>query len=241
MKKLRCILADDEPLALRLLETYVNRIPELENMGSFTSATAALAAIKDAKADIAFLDIQMPQMSGLELAKIARDCKVGVIFITAYRDFALDGFRVNALNYLLKPVSYEEFAEAVHRCAEMLPARYIDDQPTPDSHIMVRSDYRLVRIELNDILYVEGLKDYVKIYTEGRERPVLTQMSLKMAEQTLPSDRFMRIHRSFIVPLDKISSVRRTHAVIAGTDIPIGDTFRSQFFDNIGVNNSHRP
>lgn len=233
MKKLRCILADDEPLALRLLESYIDRMPELENIGSYTSATQALDAIREGHADLAFLDIQMPQMSGLELAKMARDLKVGVIFVTAYRDFALDGFRVNALNYLLKPVSFNEFAEAVRRSTEMLPGH--DAEPEqPEQFIMVRSDYSQVRIDYDDILYIEGMKDYVKIHTSGRERPLITQMSLKALMALLPADCFMRVHRSFIVALDKIESHRRSHIVINSVDIPIGDTYRPQVLERIG-------
>ncbi len=228
MKKLRCIIADDEPLALRLIETYVQRTPALEPVGSYTSAKEALQAIGDGRVDLAFLDIQMPQMSGLELASVARDNNVGVIFITAYRDFALDGFRVNALNYLLKPVSYEEFSDAVARAVALL---HDVDEPEPEAFMMVRSDYKFVRVDYDDILYVEGLKDYVKIFLKGRERPLLTQMSLKAVAQTLPDDRFVRVHRSFIVAVDKVESISRTHIVVGATDIPVGDTYRNQVFE----------
>lgn len=228
MRKLRCIIADDEPLALRLIETYVQRTPALELVGAFTSAKQALQAISEGRADLAFLDIQMPQMSGLELANVARDNNVGVIFITAYRDFALEGFRVNALNYLLKPVSYDEFADAVARAAALLPDV---EEPAAEAFMMVRSDYKFVRVDYEDILYVEGLKDYVKIFLKGRERPLLTQMSLKSVAQTLPDDRFVRVHRSFIVAVDKVESISRTHIVAGATDIPIGDTYRSQVFE----------
>lgn len=228
MKKLRCIIADDEPLALRLIETYVQRTPALELVGAFTSAKEALQAISDGRTDLAFLDIQMPQMSGLELAGVARDNNVGVIFITAYRDFALEGFRVNALNYLLKPVSYEEFADAAARAVALL---HDVEEPAPEAFMMVRSDYKFVRVDYDDILYVEGLKDYVKIYLKGRERPLLTQMSLKAVARTLPDDGFVRVHRSFIVAVDKVESISRTHIVAGATDIPIGDTYRSQVFE----------
>lgn len=234
MKKLSCILADDEPLALRLLETYVSRIPMLENAGSYLSATDALEAIRQNKPDLAFLDIQMPQMSGLELARIARESKVNVIFVTAYRDFALEGFRVNALNYLLKPVSFDEFDAAVQRAAELLSG-HEEKSNLEETCMMVRSDYRLVKVDFEDVLYVEGLKDYVKIYMESRERPLITQMSLKAVEHTLPSERFMRVHRSFIVALDKVSSIGRANAVIGKSEIPIGETYRNQVFEWFGM------
>lgn len=151
-----------------------------------------------------------------------------MIFITAYRDFALDGFRVNALNYLLKPVSYEEFSDAVARAVALL---HDVDEPEPEAFMMVRSDYKFVRVDYDDILYVEGLKDYVKIFLKGRERPLLTQMSLKAVAQTLPDDRFVRVHRSFIVAVDKVESISRTHIVVGATDIPVGDTYRNQVFE----------
>ncbi len=210
MKALRCIVADDEPLAMKLIESYVRKTDGLELAGGYTSATEALEAIRRADADIAFLDIQMPSLSGL-----------------------VEGFRVNALDYLLKPVSYAEFLEAVDRARESAVQPGRDDTP---GHIMVRSDYRMVCVEFDDIIYVEGLKDYVKFYTASRERPLLTQMSLKAVEQALPEASFMRVHRSFIVALGRVESFGRSSIILrdSGTQVPIGDTYRTQFMQRMG-------
>lgn len=175
----------------------------------------------------------MPSLSGLELARAAREAGVRVVFVTAYRDYAVEGFRVNALDYLLKPVSYAEFLEAVDRARESAVQPGRDDTP---GHIMVRSDYRMVCVEFDDIIYVEGLKDYVKFYTASRERPLLTQMSLKAVEQALPEASFMRVHRSFIVALGRVESFGRSSIILrdSGTQVPIGDTYRTQFMQRMG-------
>ncbi len=232
---LRCLLADDEPLALRLLESYVQRTPQLELCGAYTDAAEALQAIGRAEVDVAFLDIQMPEFTGLDLARAARDSGVRVVFVTAYREFAVDGFRVNALDYLLKPVSYSEFCEAVDRAVATLTPQSVETPVAVSGHMMVRSDYRQVKVEFANILYIEGLKDYVKIYTSDRDRPLLTQMSLKAVENTLPHSGFMRIHRSYIVAVGRLQSYDRTHATVAGTAIPIGDTYRAQFLERMGT------
>lgn len=226
MSRLTCLLADDEPLALRLLEKYVERTDALEQLGAYTSATQALEAIRRQHPDLALLDIQMPGMNGIELARAARDCGTRVIFVTAYRDFALEGFRVNALDYLLKPVSYEEFLEAVGR-AMPLP------EQAPIDHIIVKSDYKQVKIRLSEILFIEGLKDYIKIHIEGRERPLLTQMSLKAAGEMLPGEQFMRVHRSYIVALDRISRFDRNTLTINGVNVPVGATFRDALSERL--------
>ena len=157
----------------------------------------------------------------VEIARAADEMGVRVMFITAYREYALDGFRVHAADYLLKPVSRNEFDEAIDRicCRQSAPVQYLT----------VRSDYRQLRLPFNEILYVEGLKDYVKIYVTGRERPVITQMSLKAVEQALPADEFVRIHRSFVVAKSRVTAYDRTSVTVAGTALPIGDTYRQRF------------
>ena len=176
MSALKCMIVDDEPLACRLLSSYVERTDSLTLAGSFTSASRGLEAINSVVPDIAFLDIQMPEMSGIELAGRITAAGTRVVFTTAYPDFALEGFRVNALHYLLKPISYSEFLEAVGRAAVLRP------QSGEERYITVKSEYRLIRICVSDILYIEGLKDYIKIYTDGEPRPVLTLMSMKAVE-----------------------------------------------------------
>lgn len=229
MSKCRCIIADDEPLAVRLLESYSRRIDSLETVGTFISAADALAAIRAGGVDLAILDIQMPHMTGLELARAAAGSGTQIIFVTAYRDYAFEGFRVHAADYLLKPVSFEEFSEAVGRVAGRVAAPAA--AAPSDDCLTVRSDYRQVRIPVADILYIEGLKDYVKIFVADRDRAVLTQMSMKAAEAQLPPDRFMRVHRSFIVGLRHIAAFDRSSLTVASSTIPVGDTFRARFLE----------
>lgn len=221
MDQFRCIVADDEPLAVELLRSYVQRDERLQLVGAFTDARAAMATLQQGGVDLAILDIQMPELSGIEIARAADEMGVRVMFITAYREYALDGFRVHAADYLLKPVSRNEFAEAIDRICSR--------QSAPVQYLTVRSDYRQLRLPFNEILYVEGLKDYVKIYVTGRERPVITQMSLKAVEQALPADEFVRIHRSFVVAKARVTAYDRTSVTVAGTALPIGDTYRQRF------------
>lgn len=221
MDQFRCIVADDEPLAVELLRSYVQRDERLQLVGAFTDARAAMATLQQGGVDLAILDIQMPELSGIEIARAADEMGVRVMFVTAYREYALDGFRVHAADYLLKPVSRNEFAEAIDRICSR--------QSAPVQYLTVRSDYRQLRLPFNEILYVEGLKDYVKIYVTGRERPVITQMSLKAVEQALPADEFVRIHRSFVVAKARVTAYDRTSVTVAGTALPIGDTYRQRF------------
>lgn len=221
MNPLRCIVADDEPLAVELLRSYVTRDNRLQLVGAYTDGRAAMEALSRGGVDLAILDIQMPELSGIDIARAADEMGVRVMFVTAYREYALEGFRVHAADYLLKPVSRNEFVEAIDRICSR--------QSAPIQYLTVRSDYRQLRLPFNEILYVEGLKDYVKIYVTGRERPVITQMSLKAVEQALPADDFVRIHRSFVVAKAKITAFDRTSVTIAGTALPIGDTYRQRF------------
>ncbi|MDO4320205.1 MAG: LytTR family DNA-binding domain-containing protein [Bacteroidales bacterium] len=229
MSALRCLIADDEPLAVRLLESYAARTEGLECVAVCMSGREALQMIVSEEIDVAFLDIQMPDMTGIELARAIAGRPTRVVFVTAYRDYAIEGFRVNALDYLLKPVSYSEFAEAVRRAVEARP----DPAETRPDHIMVRSDYRLVRVPVDEIMYVEGLKDYVKIYLTRRERPLLTQMSLKAVESALPESDFMRVHRSFIVGMRHLTAIDRGRVVVGGETIPVGDTYRSKVLERL--------
>lgn len=214
---LRCIIADDEPLAVRLLQSYVERHPRLTEAGAFTDPAAALAAIRAGGVDVAFLDISMPGMSGMELARVIADTEVRVVFVTAYREYAVEGFRVQALDYLLKPVSYEEFCEAADRALTLIK---------PPSYLVVRCDYRQVRVEFDDIIYIQGLKDYVRMVLAGRDRPILTQMSLKSLEDLLPAERFRRVHRSYIVNTDHIDYIRGGVITMQRHTVPVGAAYR---------------
>lgn len=222
----RCVIADDEPLAIRLLQNYVERIDGLELAGSYPSATDALQRISAGDIDLAFLDIRMPGMDGLELARQTRAYGTKVVFVTAHRDYAFDGFRVAAIDYLLKPVSFPLFKEAVDRFFELVHGP-VKEAPAAKI-ISVKSDYRTVPVRLDEIIFVEGLKDYVKIHTEDRLRPIITQASLKAMESQLPEQNFVRVHRSYIVAINKVKSFGRNSINMGTTDIPIGDTYRSR-------------
>ncbi len=222
---LRCAIIDDEPLALGLLESYVKKTPFLQLVGSYSSAVQAMKEIPEQKVELLFLDIQMPELNGLEYSKTV-DSRTRIIFTTAFDQYAIDGYRVNALDYLLKPISYTDFLQAVDKALKWFELSQKTEEKTS---IFVKSDYKLVQIELKNILYIEGLKDYIKIYVEGTPKPILSLMSMKAMEELLPSSKFMRVHRSFIVQKDKIRVIDRGRIVFDKTYIPISDSYKQTF------------
>ena len=234
MEKLRCLVVDDEPLASKLISTYVERTPFLSLYSEVNTAEEALDIIQRGEIDLVFLDIRMPRITGMQLARLVPE-NVRIVFTTAYADHAVEGFRVNALDYLLKPVSYEEFLEAATRAHKELsvPAQPASASAASD-FLLVKSEYRLVRIPLAEILYIEGLKDYVKICVDGDNKPVLSLMSMKSLEDALPQPSFCRVHRSFIVNTDKVRLIERNTIIIDGRCIPVSDTYRRAFFTAIG-------
>lgn len=228
---LTCAIIDDEPLAVSLLENYVLKTSFLELRGTYNSAVNALPALREEPVDLLFLDIQMPELSGLEFSQVL-DPRIRVIFTTAFDQYAVDSYRVNALDYLLKPISYADFLASVNKAVawfELLRKSSAFDAPV--DRIFVRSEYRLLQIELSRVLYIEGLKDYVKIYLEGEERPVLSLMSMKKLEEMLPADRFVRVHRSFIVHADKIKVIERNRIVFGKEYIPISENYKPHFLE----------
>ena len=228
---LTCAIIDDEPLAVSLLENYVLKTSFLELRGTYNSAVNALPALREEPVDLLFLDIQMPELSGLEFSQVL-DPRIRVIFTTAFDQYAVDSYRVNALDYLLKPISYADFLASVNKAVawfELLRKSSASDAPV--DRIFVRSEYRLLQIELSRVLYIEGLKDYVKIYLEGEERPVLSLMSMKKLEEILPPDRFVRVHRSFIVHADKIKVIERNRIVFGKEYIPISENYKPHFLE----------
>lgn len=222
--KINCLIVDDEPFARDLVEGYVLRTPYLELKDKCEDATSALELLKTEKIDLIFLDIQMPEMSGLNLSKhISPSTKI--IFTTAFKEYAYEGFKLNAIDYLLKPFNYPEFLVAVEKVKEI-----ISREKFANKHfIFVKSEYKHLRINLKDVYYFEGLKDYVKIWLTSQPKPILTLMSLKTFEQELPEDMFMRVHRSFIVALDKIESVERGQLYINKQPITIAEQYKSKF------------
>ncbi len=239
---IKCAVVDDEPLAVELLASYVKKIPFLELCGKYTNATDALHGIGEQPVDLLFLDIQMPELNGLELSRMVPE-NTRIVFTTAFNQYAVDGFRVNALDYLLKPISYADFLEACNKAmqwfqlvqqSEQQPATTAPAIEEPSS-IFVKSEYKLLQIQLDDIRYIEGLKDYVKIYTEQSPRPILSLMNMKAIEQMLPESRFIRVHRSFIVQKSKIREIERNRIVFGDVYIPIGDSYKQAFLDFINA------
>ena len=223
---LKCAIVDDEPLALNLLESYVNKTPFLKLEGKYSSGVQAMKDLPDKKIDLLFLDIQMPELNGLEFSKMVEP-GTRIIFTTAFGQYAIDGYKVNALDYLLKPISYVDFLQAANKAVQWFE---LLQQPKEEiQSIFVKSDYKLVQIELKKILYIEGLKDYIKIYEEDSAKPILSLMSMKAMEDLLPSSRFMRVHRSYIVQKDKIRVIDRGRIVFGKNYIPISDSYKSSF------------
>ena len=235
---IKCAIVDDEPLAVELLASYVEKIPFLELCGKYNNATDALHGIGEQPVDLLFLDIQMPELNGLELSKMIPE-STRVVFTTAFNQYAVDGFRVNALDYLLKPISYADFLDACNKALQWFQLTQQSEQPSAPrteeepTSIFVKSEYKLLQINLDDIRYIEGLKDYVKIYTEQSPHPILSLMNMKAIEQMLPASRFIRVHRSFIVQKSKIREIERNRIVFGDVYIPIGDSYKQAFQDFI--------
>ena len=224
---MKCIVVDDEPLALDLLESYVRKTPFLELAGKYSSAVQAMKELANQQVDLIFLDIQMPELNGLEFSRMLPP-ETCIIFTTAFDQYAIDGYKVNAIDYLLKPISYPDFLQAANKALHQHELMHRTPQDEIDS-IFVKSEYKLVQIELRKILYVEGLKDYVKIYEEDSPKPVLSLMSMKAMEDLLPPSQFMRVHRSYIVRKDKIRVIDRGRIVFGKTYIPISDSYKQAF------------
>lgn len=237
MNKLKCLIVDDEPLALDLLEGYVKQTPFLELVGRCGNAFEAMTLLESHNIDLLFLDIQMPDLSGLEFSRTLKNGPM-IIFTTAFEQYAIQGYKVDALDYLLKPFSYEEFLVAANKGKERSQQTTYKPTSSDDESIFVKSEYKQVKISLKDVLYFEGLKDYVKIYLEGQTRPVLSLISLKHLEEELPSY-FMRIHRSFIINLKKIEAVERSQVIINKNAITIADNYKEKFGEYLSAKSIH--
>ena len=231
MTNIRCAVVDDEPLALGLIASYVKKTPFLELTGTYSSAVQAMHELPSHPADLLFLDIQMPELNGLDFSRMVNP-GTRIVFTTAFEQYAIDGYRVNALDYLQKPISYAEFLQAANKALEWFKLLDGQKEKAEDDteSIFVKSEYKLVRVELGKILYIEGLKDYVKIYEEDADKPLLSLMSMKALEESLPPARFIRVHRSFIVQKSKIRAVEHNRIVMLDQRvIPIGDSYREKF------------
>ncbi len=229
---LKCCIIDDEPLAVELLESYVTKSPFLKLEASFDSAIQALERISQGDIDLIFLDIQMPELNGMEFSRMIEG-KTRIIFTTAFEQYAVDSYKVNAIDYLLKPISYTDFLNAVQKALQWFELLTTTPESVSNTlsgqYIFVKSDYKLKQIPLDKILYIEGLKDYVKIYLEEEPHPILSLLSLKSLEEMLPREQFIRVHRSFIVQGCKIKIIDRNRIVFGREYIPISDSYKEVF------------
>lgn len=232
---LTCAIIDDEPLAISLLESYTKKTPFLELKGKYHSALQALEPLKQEPVDLLFLDIQMPELSGMEFSRLIQG-ETRIIFTTAFEQYALDSYKVEALDYLLKPIRYPDFLQAANKALrwyEMTRPQQppVSQAPVEKESIFIKTEYKLIQIELRKILYVEGLKDYVKIYTEESPKPILSLLTMKAMEEMLPPNRFIRVHRSFIVQPEKIEAIERNRIVFGKEYIPISDNYKQKFME----------
>jgi DNA-binding LytR/AlgR family response regulator len=223
-----CIALDDEPLALALIQSYAARCPEVELRRTFTRTSEARSYLTEFPVDLLFLDIRMPDISGIDFYKRIGN-ETPVIFTTAYSEFAVTGFDLQAVDYLLKPFTFERFQQAVAKALAWQLARKSNPAEPEQRHLLVRADYSLVKIAFDEILYIEPMDDYARIHIQGR-KPVLTLMSMKTVQEKLPAQEFVRIHRSYIVSVARIEAVRGKQVQIAGLEIPIGNTYEEAFF-----------
>jgi two-component system LytT family response regulator len=243
---LKCIAVDDEPLALDIIEDYISKVPFLELVKRTENAIEALQLVQAGGIDLVFLDIQMPDLTGIQFLKIANN-KASYILTTAYSQYALESYDLNVSDYLLKPIAFDRFYKAVEKVhnqhkttvepAPVVPFPAVASTPSAaavqpvQDFIFVKTEHKIQKIELDDILYIEGLKDYISIYTKTER--IITLQNMKKMEETLPSHEFIRVHKSYIIALDKIESIERSRITICSKIIPIGDTYRDEFFKHI--------
>ncbi|WP_442794434.1 LytR/AlgR family response regulator transcription factor [Pelobium manganitolerans] len=237
---INCLIVDDEPLALDIIEDYISKIPFLKLYKRLQNPIEALSLVQEQKIDLVFLDVQMPELTGIQFLKIANG-KCKVILTTAYPEYALDGYEHNVVDYLLKPIAFDRFYKAAQKAQDVLCN--VASQPVPaepvvvpntiynPGFIFVKTEYKIQKIYLDDILFIEGLKDYISIYTKTER--IITLQSMKKIDEALPNHLFVRVHKSYIVALDKIESIERSRIFIGDKIIPIGDTHRDNFFKQI--------
>lgn len=234
---LTVVAIDDEPLALQLIVDYIQKTPDLMLTGQFENPLEAAQYISKNHVDIVFTDIKMPGLTGIEFTRSMVNGPV-VIFTTAFEKYAVDGFKLDIADYLLKPFTYEEFLTSVHKAERMIRSftKLADEVLSNNEFLFLKSDYKIKRINFQDILYIEGLKEYVKVYTIHSEKPILSLSSLKILETKLPADKFMRVHRSFIVNLEKIDTIDRSRIVFGKKYIPIGNQYKDKFQEFLDKN-----
>ncbi|NRD20126.1 response regulator transcription factor [Winogradskyella eckloniae] len=243
---MKCIIIDDEPLAIDVIESYCQALSSVEVISTFTSAIEALDFINNNSIDLVFSDIEMPNISGIELIKSLEGKVPYFIFTTAYPEYALEGFDLNAVDYLVKPIPFPRFLKAVNRVKEMIKLNDVStsfnvssaagetSSAIEDDFIFVKSEYENLKIDINGIKHIQGLKDYLKIHSEA-SKPILTLMSFKEIQDKLPENKFIRVHRSFIVNVNKITSVQKNRIVIKDERIPIGESYKSMVYSRLNI------
>ena len=224
---IRVLAIDDEPLALQQLVTYISKVPFLELAGQCQSAVEAIRLLNSETVDAVFCDINMPDLNGMDFVKSLAAPPL-IVFTTAYSEYAVEGFKVNAVDYLLKPFGLQDFIRAANRLKDRLSPQ-IGNVEGEESDIFVKTDYRMVKVSIQDIRYVEGMSEYLKLHLDSQPKPIITLLAMKALEEKLPPN-FMRIHRSYIVNLDKIQEVNKNRVIMdSDTSLPIGDSYREQF------------
>lgn len=232
---IRCLVVDDEPLALDILEDYISKVPFLSLVKTTSSAIEGLSLVQNDAIDLVFLDVQMPELTGIQFLKIING-KCDVILTTAYSQYALDGYELDVVDYLLKPIAFDRFYKAAQKVLQNSNHTQLPSSETVISHkthdfIFVKTEHKIQKIYLDDILYIEGLKDYISIFTKTER--IITLQNMKKMEESLPSKSFIRVHKSYIIALSKIESIERSRIQIGEKIIPIGDTYRDYFFKQI--------
>ncbi len=224
---LRCIAIDDEPLALELLEDNISKVSYLHLVASFDNPLKAIQLLQDEVVDLIFLDIQMPGLTGLQFIQSLQN-KPMFILVTAYERYALDGFNLNVIDYLVKPVSLERFIQACGKAWELhqLKANKNDDKTEEEKYFFINVDYSMLKVDFKDIMYMEGLKDYIRIHLKNSTKPLVTRMTMKAMEEQLPTTTFIRAHKSYIVSIDHITAIRKNSLFIGDFEMPIGDSYK---------------
>jgi len=234
---IQTIAIDDEPLALQLINGYIQKTPFLELAASFDNPMDAMEYLDKQSVDLIFLDIHMPDLTGIEFTRILEE-RPKIIFTTAYEKYALEGFKLEAVDYLLKPFGYEEFLKAARKAEKLIGLEKTanDEVSANNEFLFLKSEYKIRRINFNDIKYIEGLKDYVKVYLQHEDKPILSLNSLKSLEAKLPESKFMRVHRSFIVNLEKIDTIERSRIVFGKVYIPVSEQYKNKFQEFLDKN-----
>lgn len=237
---IRCIAVDDEPLALDIIESYVSKLPYLHIVKTCSSATEAMQVLQDENIDLMLLDIEMPELTGIQFLNILKHQPL-IIFTTAYPEYALEGFNHNTVDYLLKPIPFDRFLKAASKVQERMQGiaknAETPTQPAGQEHefMFVKADYKTIRVDFKDVLWIEGLKDYIVIHT--KDQKIITLLSMNKMMEKLPDSKFLRVHRSFIVSLQRIDSIEKSRIKVGAKEIPIGEVYKDEFMKWVEENN----